>query len=119
MGEGRDMLLVSADRCYADSVEEAIEAHDLSDEDPIRDGIAVAVEMAASDPEAARKILWRLQGDWRTLERLQERLGGEPTRAALQIGGAIQLARSELTSPSPQLDRILPEVLAWLKTSAN
>lgn len=119
MGEGREMLLVSADRCYVDSVEQAIEVHDASDEDPIRDGIAAAVEMAATDPEAARMILWRLQGDWQTLERLQERLGGEPTRAALRVGGAIQLARSELASPSPQLDRILPDILTWLKTSAN
>jgi hypothetical protein len=114
MGEGREMVLVSADRCYTDSVERAIEIHDTSTAAPIREGIAAAVEMAETDPEGAVAVLWRLQGDWDMLEELQARLGGEPTQAALLVGGAIQMARSELGSPSPQLDHLLPDILAWL-----
>lgn len=116
MGESREVLLVSTDRCYVDSVEHAIEAYDTSNNDPIRAALAAAVEMAETDPEGARAALWRMQGDWQTLERLQERIGGEPTRAALRVGGAIQLARSELASPAPQLDRVMTEIMAWLDT---
>lgn len=114
MGEGREMLLVSADQFYADSVERAIEAHDISTAAPIRAAVTAAVEMAEMDPESARTALWKLQGDWSTLEKLEERLGGEPTRTALRVGGAIQMARSELGSPSPHLDHLLPDILAWL-----
>jgi hypothetical protein len=45
---------------------------------------------------------------------MEERLGGEPTRAALQIGAAIHFARAELSSPRPQLQQRLPELLGWL-----
>jgi hypothetical protein len=70
--------------------------------------------MAEVDPEGARMALWRLQTDWETLAIMEERLGGEPTQAALRIGAAIQLARAELASPAPQLRRLLPEMLEWL-----
>jgi len=116
MGESREALLVAADRCYADSVERAIEVHDTSSEDPVRAGIAAAIEMAEDNPDGARSVLWKLQSDWEMLERLQERLGGEPTLSALRIGAAIHIARSELASPSPHLRERLPEILSWLES---
>jgi hypothetical protein len=70
--------------------------------------------MAEVNPEGARAALWRLQADWTTLKRLEERIGGRPTQAALRIGAAIHLARAELASPAPQLRRLLPELLDWL-----
>jgi hypothetical protein len=70
--------------------------------------------MAEVDPEGARLALWRLQTDWETLALIEAGLGGEPTQAALKIGAAIQLARAELASPTPQLRRLLPEMMEWL-----
>jgi hypothetical protein len=35
-------------------------------------------------------------------------------RATMRIGAAIHVARAELSSPTPQLRRRLPELLEWL-----
>jgi hypothetical protein len=99
--------------CYVESVSRALGAADEST-DPVLGGIEAAIEMAEDDPEAARAVLWRLQGDWEMLERMDERLDCEPTLAALRIGAAIQFARAELSSPAPQLRRRLPELMEWL-----
>ena len=113
MGDGGATLLVVNDSCYPNAVARAFEIADGSPE-PVQAGIEAAVEMAELNPEAARLALWRLQADWDTLDEMEERLGGESTRAALRIGAAIQFARSELSSPSPQLRRRLPELLELL-----
>jgi hypothetical protein len=110
MGEGRATLLVANDSCYSDAVSRAFEVADESSE-PIQAGIEAAVEMAELNPEGARAALWHLQADWSTLEELEERLGGDPTQAALRVGAAIQFARAELSCPEPQLRRRLPELL--------
>jgi hypothetical protein len=113
MGEGREALLAVHDRCYPDAVARATEVAGQSSE-PVRAVIEEALAMAEVNPEAARAALWRLQADWETLAMIEERLGGEPIKAALRIGGAIQLARAELASPEPQLSRLLPELMDWL-----
>ena len=113
MSESRETLLAVPDTCYPRAVARATEAADSSSE-PVRAAIEAAVAMAEVDPEGARAALWRLQADWETLALMEERLGGEPTQAALKIGAAIQMARAELASPSPQLRRLLPEMMEWL-----
>ena len=113
MTETREALLTAADACYPRAVARATAAADRATE-PVQAAVETVVEMAELDPEGARMALWRLQTDWETLQRMEERLGGEPTQAALRIGGAIQLARAELASPTPQLDRLLPEMMEWL-----
>jgi hypothetical protein len=112
MGEGRETLLIVRDVCYPNAVARATDAADRSSE-PVQAAIEAAVEMAEVDPEGARAALWRLQTDWETLNIMEERLGGEPTQAALRIGGAIHLARAELASPAPQLRRLLLELTEW------
>lgn len=112
MGESRETLLIVSDPCYPNAVARATAAADQSNE-PVRAAIEAAVAMAEVDPEGARAALWKLQTDWETLSVMEERLGGEPTQAALRIGGAIQLARAELASPAPQLRRLLPELMEW------
>jgi len=99
--------------CYADSVSRAFEAADESLE-PVQGGIEAAIAMAETDPEGARAVLWRLQGDWETLDRMDEQLGGEPTLASLRVGAAIQLARAELSAPEPELEYLLPRLLTLL-----
>jgi len=106
-------MVVAVDGCYTNAVTRAFEAADESTE-PVLGGVEAAIAMAEADPEGARAVLWRLQGDWETLERMAEEVGGEPTQAALRVGAAIQLARAELASPAPQLRRLLPELMGWL-----
>jgi hypothetical protein len=106
--------LIVSDACYPQAVARATAAADSSSE-PVLATVEAAVTMAEVDPEGARMALWRLQTDWATLAIMEERLGGEPTQAALKIGAAIQLARAELASPTPQLrERLIPEMMAWL-----
>jgi hypothetical protein len=111
--ESREALLIVPDACYPDAVAQAFEAADHSSE-PVQAGVEAMIAMAELNPEGARAALWRLQTDWPTLKRLEERVGGEPTQAALRIGAAIHLARAELSSPAPQLRQLLPELLEWL-----
>lgn len=113
MPESRETLLFVHDPCYPGAVERALEAAEHSPE-PVKAGVEAVIAMAEDDPEGARAALWRLQTDWRTLKRIEEHLGGEPTQAALRIGAAIHLARAELASPAPQLRRRLPELMEWL-----
>jgi hypothetical protein len=114
MRKSREALLIVPDRFYSNAVARAAAAADSSS-DPILAAIEAAVTMAEVDQEGARVALWRLQTDWETLAAMERRLGGEPTQAALKIGAAIQLARAELASPSPQLrQRLIPEIMEWL-----
>jgi hypothetical protein len=113
LGEGRAALLTASEDCYPDTVARVLEIADESSE-PVRAGIEAVIEMAELDPQGMRAALWRLQTDWSTLARFEKHVGGDPNRAALGIGAAIQLARSELSSPDPQLRRRLPELLEWL-----
>ena len=113
MGETREALVAVEDVYYPDALAKTLAAADQSP-DPVQAGIEAAIEMAELDPSAAVAALWRLQADWKTLARLEERVGGEPTRATMRIGAAIHLARAELSSPTPQLRRRLPELLEWL-----
>lgn len=113
MSESRETLLVVHDQCYPGAVARALEAAEHSPE-PVKASVEAMIAMAEQDPEAVRAALWRLQTDWRMLQRIEEHVGGEPTQAALRIGAAIHLARAELSSPAPQLRRRLPELMEWL-----
>lgn len=115
MAESREMLLVVSDPCYPGAVARALEAADHSPE-PVKAGVEAVIEMAEENPEGAREALWRLQTDWRTLRRFERHLGGDATLATLRIGAAIHLARAELSSPTPQLRRRLPELMDWLSS---
>jgi hypothetical protein len=112
--KSREALFVVSDRFYPEAVARAFEAAAGAAE-PVRAGVEAIAELADLNPERARAALWRLQSDWPTLQRLEERVGGEPTGATLRIGAAIHLARAELASPTPQLRRRLPELMEWLE----
>lgn len=114
MGESRETLLAVSDPFYPDAVARTLEAADHAPE-PVKAGVEAVVEMAEKDPEGTRAALWRLQADWRTLKRLEDHVGGgDSTLATMRIGAAIHLARAELSSPTPQLRRRLPDLLEWL-----
>ncbi len=109
MGEVEMLALVES--CYPVAVARALAVADESP-DPVQAGIETAIAMAEMDPAGARTVLFRLLADWSTLERLEQYVGGEATKATLRVGAAIQFARAELASP--QLRRRLPELLEWL-----
>jgi hypothetical protein len=120
LGEIKRTLSVVVDNCYPDAVARTREAADMAS-DPVLAALEAAVAMAEHNPEGARAALWRLQADWETLQELEgrlleARLGWEPVPAALHIGAAIQMARSELALPSPQLQRLIPQLMEWLES---
>jgi hypothetical protein len=111
--ESREALLIVPNAGYPNAVARATAAADSSSE-PVQAAIEAAMAMAEVNLEGARAALWRLQRDWETLALMEERLDGEPVQAVLRIGAAIHLARAGLASPTPQLHRLLPEVMEWL-----
>jgi hypothetical protein len=113
VAESRETLLAVSDPCYPDAVARVLDAARHAP-DPVKAGVEAVAEIVEGDPEGARAALWRLQTDWPTLRRLEERVGGDSTLATLRIGAAIHLVRAELASPNPRLRRMLPELLEWL-----
>jgi hypothetical protein len=116
MTEGRESTLVADGRLGERLLERVLEAAAQGPpKERIRNGLEAAIELVELDPEAARRELWALRSDRATLERLERCLGGRPERATLALGAAIQLGRSELASPEPDLRSRVPELLRWLE----
>lgn len=116
MIEGRELTAVLDGRLDDRLVDEVVEAatHALEG-DEVRDAVTRVVEISERDPEGARGALWALRGDAGALERLELCLGLNPKRATLALGGAIQLASSELASAQPDLRGRMAEMMRWLE----
>jgi hypothetical protein len=116
MREGTETALLAGAVVDEEMVERAIAAaREAPLEDRVSTGLEAAIEMAEADPAGARSTLVALRADRRMLERLERCLGGSASRATFGLGGAIQLALTELTSPSPDLRSRLPELARWLE----
>jgi hypothetical protein len=113
MPKSRERLVVVPDDLYADAFAEVRAAADRAAE-PLRAGLEAIVAIAEANPKGAREGLWRLQADWKTLKLLEPHIGGGPNEATLRLGAAIQAARAELASDTPQLRSRLPELMEWL-----
>jgi hypothetical protein len=83
--------------------------------DRVRAGLEASIEIAETDPAAARSALRELRSDHRRLGRLEAWLGGDPDRTTFGLGAAIQLADTELASATPSLGDLAPELLRWLE----
>jgi hypothetical protein len=81
----------------------------------VRTGLEAAIALAETDPAAARAALRELRGDHTTLHRLESLVGGSEEEATLALGAAIQVALSELDSPTPDLRSRFPELARWLE----
>lgn len=90
-------------------------AREAPPEDRVRAGLEASIEMAETDPAAARSALHELRSDHRRLSRLEAWLGGDPDRTTFGLGAAIQLIDAELASPDPDLADLMPELLRWLE----
>lgn len=90
-------------------------AEEAPPEHRVRVGLEALIEVAETDPAAARSALRELRADHLRLGRLEAWLGGDPDRATFGLGAAIQLADAELSSPEPDLEGLMPELLRWLE----
>lgn len=114
--EGRELAAVLDGGLDERLVERVLEAaSDASAGEQVREGVAKVVEIAEMDPEGTRDALWALRGDAGALEGLEDGLGLSPKQATLALGGAIQLASTELGSADPDLRSRMPELLRWLE----
>lgn len=81
----------------------------------VRAGLEVLIEMAETDPAAARSALLEFRTDHLRQSGLEAWLGGDPQRATFGLGAAIQLVDTELASDAPDLEALVPELLRWLE----
>ncbi len=116
MTEGREPAAVLDGRFDDRLVNEVVEvATDAPAGNVGQRAIMKIVEMADRDPSGAREALWALRGDAGALEGLEHGLPLSPSKATLALGGAIQLASTELASTKPDLRGRVPELMRWLE----
>ncbi len=101
------------DEGLVDQVVEA--ATDAPAGNEVHDALMRMIEISERDPATARRELWALRGDVGALERLEQGLKLSARRATLALGGAIQLASTELASLEPDLRGRMPEMMRWLE----
>jgi hypothetical protein len=114
--EGRELAAVldgRLDERLVDRVLEAATGAPAGDE--IQNAVVRVVEIAEVDPEGTREALWALRGDTVALEGLEQGLALDPSKATLALGGAIQVASTELGSAEPDLRSRMPELMRWLE----
>jgi hypothetical protein len=90
-------------------------AEDAGPGEHLRAALQAAIELAETDPAAARSALLDLRGDHTRLAGLEAWLGGDPDRTTFGLGAAIQIAEAELSSPVPNLESLIPDMLRWLE----
>lgn len=116
MREGTRTALLVEGSLDEGIVKRAIAAvEQASPKDQVRAGLEAVIDVAETDPAAARSALHELRADHARLSRLEAWLGGDPERATFALGAAIQLLDTELASPTPNLQRLAPELLRWLQ----
>jgi hypothetical protein len=116
MREGTRTALLEKGRFDEETVKRAIAAtEEAAPEDRVRAGLEALIDLAETDPATARSALHELRADHRRLSQIEAWLGGNPDRATFSLGAAIQLAGTELASPTPDLARLVPELLGWLE----
>jgi hypothetical protein len=98
---------------FVDQVIAAATAAPVADQ--VHDTVMQVVECAERDPRGTKEALWALRADTGALESLENGLGLAPERATLALGGAIQLASTELSSSDPDLRGRMPELMRWLE----
>lgn len=87
----------------------------LPPDERVKVGLEKAVGFAEAHPDEASTILGDLRVDHEARRRLEEWLGDGTPRTTFGLGAAIELARSELDSPSPDLRAREPELRRWLE----
>jgi hypothetical protein len=116
MREGTRTALLEKGQLDEETVKRAVAATaGAPPEDRVRAGLEALIDLAETDPAAARAALHELRTDHLSLAQIEAWLGGDPDRATFGLGAAIQLANTELASATPDLERLIPELLTWLE----
>jgi hypothetical protein len=116
MREGTRTALLAEGRLDEEIVKRATAAaEDAAPAQRVRAGLQAAIEVAETDPVAARSALQELRADHVRLAEIEVWLGGDPDRTTFGLGAAIQLADTELSSPVPDLEGLMPDLLYWLE----
>ncbi|HEY7455858.1 MAG TPA: hypothetical protein VH703_01175 [Solirubrobacterales bacterium] len=116
MREGTRTALLEEGRVDEGFVKRAVAAAaEATPGNRVRAGLETLIAMAEDDRANARSALRELRTDHVRLRRLEAWLGGDPQRATLGVGAAIQIAAAELDSPDPDFERLTPELLHWLE----
>jgi len=116
MQEGRELVAVLDEKLDRRLVERVVSAmRGASAEERLAAAVEAVVVSAELDPEGTSAALAALRADPRALQRLESGLALPTPRATLALGGAIQLARTELASRNPDLRARAPELLRWLE----
>lgn len=116
MREGTKTALLDKGLLDEEIVKRAIAAVEgAAPERRVRTGLEVLIDMAETDPTAARSTLLELRADHLRLSQIEAWLGGDPDRATFGLGAAIQLAETELSCAEPDLRCLVPELLRWLE----
>jgi hypothetical protein len=116
MREGTRTALLEKGRLDEETVKRVIVAtEEAPPEDRVRAGLEALIDLAETDPAAARSALHELRTDHLSLAQIEVWLGGDPVRMTFGLGAAIQLANTELASPDPNLERLTPDLLNWLE----
>lgn len=116
MTEGRELAAVLDGRLDDRLVDQVVgAATDASAGDEVHEAVLRVVEIAEQDPDKTREALWALRGDAGALEGLEQGLSLAPHKATLALGGAIQLASTELAATEPDLRGRMPELMRWLE----
>jgi hypothetical protein len=116
MREGTKTALLVEGLLDEGIVKRAIAATEEAEpDDRVRAGLEAVIDVAETDPAAARSALREFRTDHARQSRLETWLGGDPDRATFGLGAAIQLADAELASPIPDLQSLVPELLRWLE----
>lgn len=118
MREGTRSALLVEGRLEEEIVQRAISAaREAPPDERVMAGLGAVVEIAETDPTAARSALNSLRGDHAMLARLEGCLETSPRQATLAVGAALQLALAELALPEPDLRARAPEMERWLEGS--
>ena len=116
MREGTRTALLAEGQLDEEIVKRATAAaEEAAPAERVRAGLQAAIELAETDPAAARSALLDLRADHTRLADVEAWLGGDPDRTTFGLGAAIQLAETELTSPEPDLEALMPDLLRWLE----
>jgi hypothetical protein len=114
--QGRELAAVLDGRLDERLVDRVLEAAaDAPAGNEVHEAVVRVVEIAEMDPEGTREALWALRGDAVALEGLEHGLPLDPSKATLALGGAIQLASTELGASDPDLRSRMPELMRWLE----
>lgn len=116
MSEGTKTVLPIEGRLYERIARRAVAAaEEAPPEDRVRAGLEASIEIAETDPAAARSALHELRSDHLRLGQIEAWLGGDPDRTTFGLGAAMQIADAELASSTPALGGLVPELVRWLE----